>query len=106
MEKNEETLTALNKAILLAKEGNPSAEKLSQLGDGWIGEEALSIAIYCALPYPENFEKALKLSVNHSGDSDSTESICGNISETESFTYVQKRLTNIIKRNILKRKTQ
>ena len=79
MEKNEETLTALNKAVLLAKDGNSSPEKLSQLGEGWIAEEALSIAIYCALSHPEDFEKALKLSVNHSGDSDSTGSICGNI---------------------------
>ncbi|MDP4146682.1 MAG: ADP-ribosylglycohydrolase family protein [Bacillota bacterium] len=79
MEGSEETINALKKAVLLAKEGNPSPEKLSQLGEGWIGEEALSIAIYCALSYPEDFEKALRLSVNHSGDSDSTGSICGSI---------------------------
>ena len=79
MESNEETINALNKAVLLAKEGNPSSNKLSQLGEGWIGEEALSIAIYCALSYPEDFKMALKLAVNHSGDSDSTGAICGNI---------------------------
>lgn len=79
MDGKEETQNALNKAVLLFKEGNPSAKKISQLGEGWIGEEALSIAIYCALSFPEDFEKALKLSVNHSGDSDSTGAICGNI---------------------------
>ncbi|MDP4178887.1 MAG: ADP-ribosylglycohydrolase family protein [Bacillota bacterium] len=80
VEKNKkETITALKKAVSLAKDGNPSPEKLSQLGEGWIGEEALSIAVYCALSYPEDFEKALKLSVNHSGDSDSTGAVCGNI---------------------------
>lgn len=79
MDRNEEILNALNMAVLLVKDGNPNSEKLSQLGKGWIGEEALAIAIYCALSYPDDFEKAVKLSVNHSGDSDSTGAICGNI---------------------------
>ncbi|MHC1683143.1 MAG: ADP-ribosylglycohydrolase family protein [Clostridiaceae bacterium] len=76
---SEETISSIKKAVSLAKEGNPSLEKLKQLGEGWIAEESLSMALYCALSYPENFEKALKLSVNHGGDSDSTGSICGNI---------------------------
>lgn len=76
---NEEIVNALNMAVLLAKDGNPNPKKLSKLGRGWIGEEALAIAIYCVLSYPEDFEKAVKLSVNHSGDSDSTGAICGNI---------------------------
>lgn len=79
MVSNDETINALNKAVLLAKEGNPSAEKLSKLGEGWIAEESLAIAVYCALSYPEDFKMALKLSVNHDGDSDSTGAICGNI---------------------------
>lgn len=79
IDKNRETLKALNRAVLLAKDGNPSPENILQLGRGWTGEEALSIAIYCALSYPKDFEKAVKLSVNHSGDSDSTGAICGNI---------------------------
>ena len=49
------------------------------LGEGWVGEEALAIALYCALKYQGNFKKALCLTVNHSGDSDSTGAICGNI---------------------------
>lgn len=79
MESSSETINSLNNALLLSKSGSPSPEKLSLLGAGWIGEEALSIAVYCVLCYPENFEEALKLSVNHSGDSDSTGAICGNI---------------------------
>lgn len=104
MESNEETISALKKAVSLAKEGNPSPEKLSQLGEGWIGEEALSIAIYCALSYPEDFEKALKLSVNHSGDSDSTGAICGNIMGAKlGLNFIDKQwidkleLTDLIK---------
>ncbi|WP_297423530.1 ADP-ribosylglycohydrolase family protein [Clostridium sp.] len=76
---SQETVQALNKAVSLAKDGDPSAKKLSQLGEGWIAEEALAIAVYCALSYPEDFKMALKLAVNHDGDSDSTGAICGNI---------------------------
>ena len=42
-------------------------------------EEALAIALYCALKYQGDFKRALCLAVNHSGDSDSTGAICGNI---------------------------
>ena len=49
------------------------------IGEGWIGEEALAIAIYSSLKYKDDFKKALICSVNHDGDSDSTGAICGNI---------------------------
>lgn len=78
-DESEETLEAINKAVILAEDGKPNADKVAKLGEGWIAEEALSIAIYCALSYPNDFKKALELSVNHSGDSDSTGAICGNI---------------------------
>lgn len=35
--------------------------------------------VYCALKYPDDFDKALIASVNHSGDSDSTGAVTGNI---------------------------
>ncbi len=54
-------------------------DKIRQLGEGWVGDEALAIAVYCALSYPDDFAKALILSVNHDGDSDSTGAITGNI---------------------------
>lgn len=49
------------------------------LGDGWVGEEALAISIYCSLHYQDNFRQAIIASVNHDGDSDSTGAITGNI---------------------------
>ena len=54
---------------------------VSTLGEGWIAEEALAIAVYCALAYPkpDQILDALSLAVTHSGDSDSTGAICGNI---------------------------
>lgn len=49
------------------------------LGPGWCGDEALAVAIYCALKYEHDFDKALIAAVNHGGDSDSTGAITGNI---------------------------
>mgnify|MGYP001364678826 CR=1 FL=1 len=76
---HQECLLAVQRAVDLADEGNPSVQAVSQLGEGWVGEEALAIAIYCSLVYKDDFRKALCLSVNHDGDSDSTGAITGNI---------------------------
>ena len=54
-------------------------EAIHKLGEGWVGEEALAIAVFCALKYENDFSQALIASVNHGGDSDSTGAICGNI---------------------------
>lgn len=39
----------------------------------------MAIAVYCALKHPTDFRAAVVAAVNHSGDSDSTGSICGAI---------------------------
>lgn len=77
---HEETLSAIDQAIAAAK-SPPSMKAIEALGGGWVAEEALAIAIYATLvhPGPEDVLKALSLAVNHSGDSDSTGAICGNI---------------------------
>ncbi|CQR60702.1 ADP-ribosylglycohydrolase family protein [Streptomyces leeuwenhoekii] len=75
---HQETSAALGRALDLAAEGDPSAEKVERLGAGWVAEEALAIGVYAALAAPR-VEDALLLAVNHSGDSDSTGSVCGNI---------------------------
>ncbi|MGK0721011.1 ADP-ribosylglycohydrolase family protein [Leucobacter sp. W1478] len=79
-EHHEETTRVLQKAIAEAKEP-PSIAVVESLGGGWVADEALAIAVYAALQYPEpeNILKALSLAVTHSGDSDSTGAICGNI---------------------------
>ncbi|WP_283137435.1 ADP-ribosylglycohydrolase family protein [Rhizohabitans arisaemae] len=92
---HEETSRALRAALVLVDEGDPGPEKIETLGGAWVAEEALAIAVYCALveqpPAPPRgqgmgayagfspFQQALLLAVNHSGDSDSTGAICGNI---------------------------
>ncbi|MBK3580794.1 ADP-ribosylglycohydrolase family protein [Streptomyces sp. MBT65] len=75
---HEETSAALRAALDLAAEGSPTAEKVESLGAGWVAEEALAIGVYSALA-ASDVKSALLLAVNHSGDSDSTGSICGNL---------------------------
>ena len=91
----EETLEAIRGATRLAGEAcragqRPSPELLeARLGGGWVAEEALGIALCCALiaedayvagsAIEEAFRTGLLLAVNHSGDSDSTGAICGNL---------------------------
>lgn len=76
---HEETFRALMAARDLAAGGHPSPEKVETLGGGWVAEEALAIAIYAALVHGDDFRAALRLAANHSGDSDSTAAICGNL---------------------------
>ncbi|MFE7777327.1 ADP-ribosylglycohydrolase family protein [Streptomyces sp. NPDC057445] len=76
---HEEAAAALGSAVELAAGGRPSPEKVESLGEGWVAEEALAIAVYCLLAPTADAAQALLLSVNHSGDSDSTGAVCGNL---------------------------
>lgn len=69
----------MQKAIELAKNNENDLDSIHQLGEGWIAEEALAIALYCALKHRDSFVDAIAASINHNGDSDSTGAICGNI---------------------------
>ncbi|UPM52530.1 ADP-ribosylglycohydrolase family protein [Gottfriedia acidiceleris] len=66
---------SLEKAIELVKREHSDIEAITQLGEGWVGEEAIAISEYCALKYQNDFKKALISAVNHIGDSDSLMSI-------------------------------
>ena len=80
---DEPNLWKLNELIDLAVElsanDRPDLENIHVLGEGWTGEEALVIALYCSLRYRDDFSKAIIAAVNHRGDSDSTGAIAGNI---------------------------
>lgn len=75
---HDEVANALAEARSLAACGKPGPEELESLGGGWVAEEALSIAVYCAL-VAQNFVGGVVLAANHSGDSDSTAAITGNL---------------------------
>jgi len=67
------------RAIFLIDNGKTDLENIGHLGEGWTGEEALAIALYCALKHFDSFEEAMIAAVNHGGDSDSTGAVTGNI---------------------------
>jgi ADP-ribosylglycohydrolase len=49
------------------------------LGGGWVAEQALAIALFAAMRAEGDFERGVRLAVNHSGDSDSTGSMAGQL---------------------------
>ncbi len=69
----------IKKAIDLAGKDTPDHIAIESIGGGWTGHEALAIAVYSAVKHCNSFEDAIISSVNHSGDSDSTGAVCGNI---------------------------
>ena len=71
--------TLIDKALILADQNIPDHEAIREIGEGWVAEETLAIAIYCVGKHFKDFEKALIASVNHGGDSDSTGAVTGNI---------------------------
>nr|WP_262918444.1 ADP-ribosylglycohydrolase family protein [Belliella filtrata] len=79
---HEEVYDKVSKARSLHKQyknKNIDQVAISTIGEGWVAEEALAIALLCALHYPNNFKSAVLTSINHGGDSDSTGAITGNI---------------------------
>lgn len=83
---HEECSDALSRALDLWRGDLPlvpeTAERISgdrSGGGGWVGEEALAIAVFCSLAAGRDFPRGVLLAVNHSGDSDSTGAITGNI---------------------------
>jgi len=56
---------------------NPN-KMTEEIGEGWTGESALGLAIY-AMISGKSFEDVIVISTNHSGDSDSTASLAGQL---------------------------
>ena len=69
----------LRRAIELSQKDIDDLDAIHALGKGWVADETLAIAVYCALKYSDDFEKAIIAAVNHEGDSDSTGAVTGNI---------------------------
>lgn len=72
-------LALTEKAVKLSKNNKTDVQNITKLGQGWVGEEAFAIALYCFLRYKDDFSKVMIASVNHDGDSDSTGAIAGNM---------------------------
>ena len=69
----------IDKAVRLAANHDTDRNNIRQLGGGWVAEETLAIALYCALRYEHDFSAGIIAAVNHDGDSDSTGAVTGNI---------------------------
>jgi len=70
----------LGLAVLISRnESEEDWPNIARLGEGWVGDEALAIAVYCCLRYTHDFNQCMTAAVNHDGDSDSTGAIAGNI---------------------------
>ena len=66
-------------AIQLSDNDESDLNNIIQIGEGWVAEETLGVAIYCSLRHKDDFSAAIISAVNHSGDSDSTGAVTGNI---------------------------
>lgn len=79
---HEQTAAAVDRALVLARTDPGDPVQLASLGYGWVGEEALAMALYCAVGCERtggDLEGAVVLAVNHDGDSDSTGAITGSL---------------------------
>ncbi len=80
---HEEVAAVIATVRTLAAAGPPGPAAIESVGQGWVAEEALGIALLCALTVadgtPEACARALWRSVVHKGDSDSTGSLTGNL---------------------------
>lgn len=73
-----ETTGLVDRAVALAVDGPPSPAIVESLGGAWVAEEALAISVLVALTATD-WADALRRAVTHSGDSDSTGAIVGNL---------------------------
>ena len=78
-EEKETFLELTRRAADLAGTDRDDLEAVHRLGEGWVAEETLAVAVYCALKYEHDFDRCLIAAVNHKGDSDSTGAVAGNI---------------------------
>lgn len=70
----------ISKAVRLSDSPEADSEIIeNRLGGGWVAEETLAIAIFSVLRHTGDFDACLICAVNHSGDSDSTGAVAGNI---------------------------
>lgn len=69
-------MAALEAAMTARPDGAP--ETVERFGGGWVAEEVLAIAVYAAR-VGRDVEHGLQVAVTHSGDSDSTGAVAGNL---------------------------
>jgi ADP-ribosylglycohydrolase len=53
---------------------------MRHIGAGWVGDQAVALALYCVVRYPDDYVGCVRRGANLTGDSDSVASIAGGIS--------------------------
>ncbi len=72
---------------------------MKELGDGWIGEEAVACALYCFLKSPGDYALTVLTGANTNGDSDSIACIAGGFSGTyNGISRIPKRWVNRVEK--------
>lgn len=54
----DELLALIRKATALSRKDVTDLDAIRQFGDGWVAEETLAIAVYCALKYSDDLRRA------------------------------------------------
>lgn len=76
---SDEVLVAIDLALAAVDSDAPATpETVERLGAGWVADEALAIALFCAAR-AASFEHGVCLAANISGDSDTTASLVGQL---------------------------
>jgi len=72
----DQALMRMEEALEMA---SPAAA-LNHIGEGWVAEEAVTMAFYCFLKNPDDFLRTIRMGANSEGDSDSIACIAGGLS--------------------------
>lgn len=75
---SDETLASMRMALACAQKQMAPESAIPMIGEAWVGEEALGIAVFCTL-MTRYFSSGVKMAVNHDGDSDTTGLLVGQI---------------------------
>lgn len=93
----------IQKSLDLAVSDKTDTDAIRELGEGWVAEETLAIAVFSVMRYINEFEMCIRCAVNHDGDSDSTGAVAGNIiGAILGYNAIpQKYLTNLELHDVL-----
>lgn len=69
----------IDRAVKLADSDASDQDAMAELGEGWVAEETLAMALFSCLRHPDSIRDALICAVNVTGDSDSIGAVTGNI---------------------------
>lgn len=94
---NEKLTIAINSSTIFTGKKLNNNQCISKIGQGWVADEALIIAIYAVIMSNSKFEKAIQIAINHDGDSDSTGSLAAQLFVAcygfpEEYSYLMQHL--------------